>query len=90
MKIFKISNISTSFAIILGSLIIGISIFVTVWIFFGGDANRQKLFQTNPAAQRTTPPTINADQIKKMQEQRAEQMKRVAPTPPKASTTTEE
>jgi hypothetical protein len=85
MKIFKISkinNMSTSGAIMLGSIIIGVSIFLTTWIFFGGEGNRLKLSAENPTNSKPTAPnTMTPEQIKKIQEQRAEQMKKTAPTP---------
>jgi hypothetical protein len=84
MKIFKISNMSIPGALILSALIIGISIFLTTLVFFGGDGNRQKLFIKSPTMQKNTPPTLSPEQIKKLQEQRAAQMNKTAP----ATTTT--
>jgi hypothetical protein len=81
---------STSSAIVLGSIIIGVSIFLTTWIFFGGDGNRLKLSAENPTNSKPTAPnTMTPEQIKKIQEQRAEQMKKSAPTPPMTASSTE-
>lgn len=81
MKLFKISTLSTQTAIILSALIIGASIFVTTWVFFGGDGNRQKLFIQSPTQNRPTPTNpMTSEQIKKIQEERAAAMqKRTAP-----------
>ena len=77
MKIFKISTISTQAAIILSAFIIGASIFLTTWIFFGGDGNRQKLsVQSQTANKPIQANPMTPEQIKKIQEQRAVQMKR--------------
>ena len=83
MKLFKIKDMSTSGAIIFSALLISLSIFVTTWVFFGGNGNRQKLFMKSPTANVQTP-----EQIKKMQEQRAAQMQKSAPSPVRATSTT--
>lgn len=72
---------STQSAILLSGIIIGASIFLTTWVFFGGNGNRQKLFLENPTGQRPAPPNLTPEQIKKIQEQRAAQSARPAPTP---------
>lgn len=78
---------STQGAILLAAGIVGLSIFLTTLIFFGGEANRQKLFTKAPTAQqRTTPPTLTPEQIKKMQEQRAAQANKQAPATTTKST----
>ncbi len=80
MKFFKIHSMSTQGAILLAAVIVGLSIFLTTLVFFGGEANRQKLFtRTQATQQRTTPPTLSPEQIKKMQEQRAAQTNKQAP-----------
>jgi hypothetical protein len=75
MKIFRIHTMSVPGALLLSAVIIGVSIFLTVLVFFGGNGNRQKLF-LNPSAQKAQTPTMNPDQIKKMQEQRAAQLEK--------------
>jgi len=72
-KSFKISEMSVPCAMllsgILAGLIIGLSIFLTTLIFFGGDNNRQKLSVKNPTANRAMPAnTLSQQQIKEMQE----------------------
>jgi hypothetical protein len=86
MKMFKTQNImSVQSAILLSGIIISASIFLTTWVFFGGDGNRQKLFTETPSSQRATPPpSLSPEQIKKIQEQRAAQNTKPAP-----ATTTE-
>lgn len=49
MRLIKISELSTPAAILLSGLIVGLSIFLTTYIFFGGVNNRTKLFLDNPA-----------------------------------------
>jgi len=80
----KISKMSIPAAMMLSGLIVGLSVFLTVWIFFGGDNNRQKLSVENPAMNKpaTKPNQLTPDQIKKMQEQRAQQAtQQQAPAP---------
>ncbi len=79
MKIFKISSMSTSAAIILAAFIVGIFIFITTWIFFGGEGNRQKLFIESPTPYKPAS-SLTPEQIKKIQEQRAEQIKKQTET----------
>ncbi len=89
---FKIHTISVPAAMIVSSLIIGLSIFLTVLFFFGGNGNRQKLFMSNPANQRPAAQTPTPEQLKKIQEQRAAQLKKQqesATTTTEASDTTE-
>lgn len=86
MKFFKIHSMSTQGAIVLAAVIVGLSIFLTTLVFFGGEANRQKLFTKTPAVQqRTTPPTLSPEQIKKIQEQRAAQTNKQAATSTKTT-----
>lgn len=86
----KITNMSIPGAILISGLIVGLSIFLTVWIFFGGDNNRQKLSVKNPAMNRpaTQPNQMTPEQIKKIQEQRAQQAAQQITTTPKPATTT--
>jgi hypothetical protein len=76
IKMIKVSEMSVPCAVLLSGivtgLIIGISIFLTTWIFFGGENNRQKLFMKNPAVNNLNrngqPNTLTPEQIKQMQE----------------------
>ncbi len=88
----KIQTMSIPGAILLSALIIGLSIFFTTWIFFGGDNNRQRLSVKNPAlnkAQQSN--TLTSQQIQQMQQQRAQQaaqqQQQTAPTVKPATTT---
>ena len=80
----KIQNMSIPGAMLLSGIIIGLSIFLSTWVFFGGDNNRQKLSVKNPAlnksAQQTN--TLTAQQIQQMQQQRAAQMAQQASSTP--------
>ncbi len=89
MKIFKINSMSAQVAIILSAFIVGISIFITTWVFFGGDGNKQKLFIENSTPERPIN-SLTPEQIKKIQEQRAAQMKKAAETETATATSTEE
>lgn len=73
-------------AMLMSALIVGLSIFFTTWIFFGGDNNRQKFSVKNPALNRTTQQTnqLTAQQIQQMQQQRAAQMAQQASSTPPA------
>ena len=76
MKFIKIKEMSIPGAIILSGVIIGLSVFLTTWIFFGGDNNRQKLSTPTPAsmnrnAQKNTANTLTPQQIQMIQQQRA-------------------
>jgi amino acid transporter len=92
MKIIKkiqtaIQNMSIPGAMLMSGLIVGLSIFLTTWVFFGGFNNRQKLFTPNPAKKATQTNALTQQQIQQIQQQRA------AMTPPPtapapASTTT--
>lgn len=99
IKMIKISEMSVPCAMItsgiLAGLIIGLSIFFTTLIFFGGDNNRQKLSVKNPALNRAPQAnTLSPEQIKQMQEaqkQRAAQQaaqQKTAPTTNTESATT--
>lgn len=89
MKIFKkISEMSVSSAIITAGIIIGLSIFLTTYFFFGGYNNRTKLFLTTPPTQqRNFPANFNpqqqAQQIQLQQlqaQQQAQQAALIAPS----------
>ena len=76
---FKVSEMSVPCAMItsgiLSGLIIGLSVFLTTWIFFGGNNNRQKLFISNPAVNRAPQAnTLTPDQIKQLQEAQKQRM----------------
>lgn len=84
MKICKkISEMSTSSAIVTAGILVSLSIFLTTWIFFGGDNNRQKLFVSNPQVNRNVPPqnTLTPQQLQQMQQQREAMMKQASSTP---------
>ena len=85
----KIQTMSIPGAMILSGLIIGLSIFLTTWIFFGGDNNRQKLSVQNPALNRNSQQanTLTPQQIQQMQQQRALQMAQQASSTPSAPVT---
>ena len=72
MRIIKIKDLSIPAAILLSGLIVGLSVFLTTWIFFGGDNNRQKLFTPNPSAnkQNQQQNTLTPQQIQMIQQQR--------------------
>lgn len=53
----KINEMSTASAVIIAGLLISLSIFFTVYIFFGGINNRNKLFLSNPPRPAITRPT---------------------------------
>lgn len=48
----KIDSLSVSSAIIITGILISLSIFFTVYLFFGGMNNRNKLFFKNPTINR--------------------------------------
>ncbi len=80
-KVPKISDMSVPCAMItsgiLSGLIIGLSVFLTTWIFFGGDNNRQKLSVKNTANNVARPMpqnTLTPEQIKQMQEAQKQRM----------------
>ncbi len=82
MKLIKIKEMSIPAAMMLSGLIVGLSIFITTWIFFGGDNNRQKLSVSNPALNRTNQPTtLTPQQLQQMQQQRAALMNQASSTP---------
>ena len=84
MRFIKIKEMSIPGAILLSGLIIGLSVFLTTWIFFGGDNNRQKLSVQNPSLNR--PAQVNPltpQQIQQIQQQRAT-MQNASGTPPQA------
>ena len=95
-KVPKISEMSVPCAMItsgiLSGLIIGLSVFFTTLIFFGGDNNRQKLSVQNPANNVAKPMpqnTLTPEQIKQMQEaqkQRAAQQAAQQQTAPAVNT----
>lgn len=88
MKIFKIKENSVPISIIIGSIIIGLSIFLTTWVFFGGYNNKQKLSVKDPRSEKVVPKnTLTPEQIKIMQEQRAAQLEKASQS--KAATTTQ-
>ncbi len=72
MRFIKIKEMSVPGAMLLSALIVGLSIFITTWIFFGGDNNRQKLFIQNPSLNRNTQQnTLTPQQLQQIQQQRA-------------------
>lgn len=92
----KIANMSVPCAILTSGLTVGLSVFLTTWVFFGGDNNRQKFSVKNPALNRTTQQAnqLTAQQIQQqqqMQQQRQallDQQANTAPKPAVVSTTT--
>lgn len=90
MKLFKwpqakIQNMSIPGAMLLSGLIVGLSVFLTTWVFFGGDNNRQKLSTPTPAAMNRNvqqqPNALTPQQIQLMQQQqqqRADLLKKQA------------
>ncbi len=78
-----IANMNIPAAMMLSALIVGLSIFITTWVFFGGDNNRQRLSVKNPAFNKDTktqqPASLTPEQIKQIQEQRAKQMAQPVP-----------
>ena len=75
MKIIKVKEMSIQGSIILSGIIIGLSIFLTTWIFFGGDNNRQKLSVSNPALSRNVQQGnfLTPEQIQQIQQRAATQ-----------------
>ncbi len=65
---FKISEMSIPGAIILSGLIVGISIFITTWFFFGGSNNKTKLFLDNPPRINAPQNTLTPQQIQMLQQ----------------------
>jgi hypothetical protein len=95
IKMFKINEMSVPCAMItsgiLSGLIIGLSVFLTTWIFFGGDNNRQKLSVANPALNRALQAnTPTPDQIKAIQQAQQQKMQEqnVPVVKPEPATTT--
>ncbi|MEI6553702.1 MAG: hypothetical protein WCO09_03975, partial [bacterium] len=86
MRLVKIKEMSTPGAILLGALIIGLSVFLTTWIFFGGDNNRQKLFTPTPYSMnrgaQPGSPTAQQLQMIQQQQQRAALMSQQASSTP--------
>ena len=80
----KISNMSIPAAMLLSGLIVGLSVFLTTWVFFGGDNNRQKLSVQNPALNKSAQQAnqLTPQQIQQMQQQRAQQMQQASSTQP--------
>ncbi len=70
-------------AILLSGVIIGLSVFLTTWIFFGGDNNRQKLSTPTPgsANRNAQTNTLTPQQIQMIQQQRAAAVNQNNPTP---------
>ena len=81
-----IKNMSIPAAMLTSGLIVGLSIFLTTWIFFGGDNNRQKLSVKNPALNKSAQQSnsLTPQQIQQIQQQRAAQMAQQASSTPKA------
>jgi len=90
MKIFKISEMSIPCAMILSGLIVGLSVFLTTWVFFGGPNNRTKLFLDTPQANKPAQVnTLTPEQTKQMQEaqrQRMQQAQQQKTAPAKSET----
>jgi hypothetical protein len=89
MKLIKINEISVPGAILLSGVIVGLSVFLTTWIFFGGDNNRQKLSTPTPAsmnknAQQNSANNLTPQQIQMIQQQRAAQVSQQASSTPPA------
>ena len=88
----KIENMSIPGAMFLSALIVGLSIFISTWVFFGGDNNRQKLSVKNPALNKPAQQAnqLTAQQIQQIQQQRAAQMasSTVPAQPARPATTT--
>ena len=72
MRFINVKEMSIPGAMLLSGLIVGLSIFITTWIFFGGDNNRQKLFVSNPSINRNIAPqnTLTPQQLQQIQQQR--------------------
>ncbi len=90
----KIQTMSIPGAMLMSGLIVGLSIFISTWVFFGGDNNRQKLSVKNPALNKPAQQAnqLSAQQIQQIQQQRAQQMEaqqatQTAPSAPKQATT---
>jgi membrane glycosyltransferase len=97
IKFPKISEMSVPCAMILSGvlsgLIIGLSVYLTTWVFFGGANNRTKLFLDTPQANKPAQVnTLTPEQIKQMQEaqkQRLQQAQQKSATvAPETATTT--
>ncbi|MEI7513724.1 MAG: hypothetical protein WCJ74_03840 [bacterium] len=89
MRLIKIKDMSIPGAILLTGLIVGLSVFLTTWIFFGGDNNRQKLSTPTPAsmnrnAQQNGANNLTPQQIQMIQQQRAAQVSQQASSTPPA------
>lgn len=95
MKLFKkmqgkITNMSIQGSIITSGLIIGLSIFLTTWVFFGGYNNRQKLFTPTPGSmnKKAQTNTLTPQQIQQIQQQRAASVNQSSSTIPSTDSTT--
>ena len=77
-------------AMLLSALIVGLSIFLTTWVFFGGYNNKQKLSVPNPANARKSAQTntLTSQQLQQIQQQRAQQQQNTPTTVVKPATTT--
>ena len=91
----KIQAMSIPGAMLMSALIVGLSIFLSTMVFFGGDNNRQKFSVKNPALNKPAQQTnqLSAQQIQQIQQQRAQQQAQQAtqasaPTIKPATTTT--
>jgi len=91
IKLVKVQDLSIPASMLLAALIVGLSVFITTWIFFGGDNNRQKLMTPNPASAKraTQANSLTPQQIQQIQQQRAAltQPTTQAPTKPVAPAT---
>lgn len=88
MRFSKIKEMSVPESILISGILISLSIFVTTWIFFGGDNNRQKLFTPNPALgnKKAQTNTLTPQQIQIIQQQRAASANQSSSTIPATDT----
>ena len=84
MKLIRIKDMSIPGSILLSGLIIGLSVFLTTWIFFGGENNRQKLSTPTPGSvnKNAQSNSLTPQQIQMIQQQRAAAMNQSASTTP--------
>lgn len=83
----KTERVSVSTAIIIAGLLISISIFLTTWIFFGGQQNRSRLFFKFPTAPTRINPSTVTPPAQNVQRPAATTSAKIVP-PVKATATT--
>ena len=82
MKFIKIKEMSIPGAILLSGIIVGASVFLTTWFFFGGVNNKTKAFLDNPSRITAPQNTLTPAQIQQLQQAQQQRMMLNTQTPP--------